>query len=55
MRPFTRLYLVLILAAVFILMTASALAQGENLLVNGDFSRVKPIGASIRNQAARGS
>ena len=39
MRPFMRLFLALILAAAFILMAAPALAQGENLLLNGDFSQ----------------
>lgn len=39
--PFLRLLLALILATAFILVAAPALAQGENLLLNGDFTQSK--------------
>jgi endoglucanase len=41
MRPLIRLSLAMIFAAAIMLMSAPALAQGENLLVNGDFSQGK--------------
>jgi endoglucanase len=39
MRPLIRLSLAMIFAAAIMLISAPALAQGENLLVNGDFSQ----------------
>ena len=40
-RPFMRLFLALFLAMAFIPLAAPAMAQGENLLQNGDFSQGK--------------